>query len=266
MARDAAEPIVSSVIATITRSPNGISTTGECGGNGDARADRPGAWSRAPRRATVAPQAFFRSPAMDGFALPPIEGVEPHEAPPDAEPMDEAAFLRFLEGRSDEERWELWDGVPVRMNPGTNWHGSIAGRLMTRLDDHFDAAGLPFAAYSEVMVRIPGHALFRPVPDLIVVDANLRQLSVASRFYLAVEVLSPSNTFTEIETKRQRYAEHPDCLYVRILEQDRPHVRLRARGDGWRERVVEGADATLQLPAFDFAVPLADVYRRVIGR
>jgi hypothetical protein len=39
-------------------------------------------------------------------------------------PLSVTLFRDFLEGRPDEERWELIDGVPVMMAPATLDHQS----------------------------------------------------------------------------------------------------------------------------------------------
>lgn len=189
--------------------------------------------------------------------------------------LDEATFLNFLRTRPDDEKWELWDGeprlkdgAPRAVNPASSWHQSVVQRLSHRLQMHFDDRDMPFDAIPEMGVRIAkeGEEDTLLVPDLTVVDADVGRTIWAERFVLAAEVLSPSNTYGEIDHKLERYSSHPSCLYTLLLEQDEPRLTLRARSDGWRERTIVGADATLELSAFEFAVPLSYVYARVIGR
>ena len=192
-----------------------------------------------------------------------------HPADAGDERMDFDAFLRFCASRPDDEKWELWDGVPRRkngdrqLNPPSYLHQSVTFDLALALQLRIRDAARPFEVVTELGVRLSddGTGL---VPDLMIVPADAPNESYQPRFHLAAEVLSPSNTYTEIAAKIARFQAHPDCLYVLVLEQDRPLVRMRARADGFVEREVAGADAVLKLDVFGFSVPLADIYRRVL--
>ena len=181
--------------------------------------------------------------------------------------MEAESFIDFFATRPKHEKWELWDGEPRRMmTPASGFHQSIVGRFSSRLEDHCEARGLPFMCIHEVGVRVAEHPSFMPIPDIVVVPESERtERGYVQNFLLAAEVMSPTNTRSEIEDKIGRYAEHRACEYVLVLEQDRPSVVLRARDDGWTDRLVEGATATLSLPAFRFVVPLSYIYHRVIG-
>ena len=152
-------------------------------------------------------------PSNDPFAPPPLP-FGWSDWPRD---MDEAAFLAFLETRPDDEKWELWDGVPRMMNPASLKHQTISTRLAMWLELHFEGRKLPFIAATEVGVRIPARPEFRAIPDVVVVDRTEDSPHFVDRFFLAAEVLSPSNTYGEIATKVARYKEHPDCLYILVM-------------------------------------------------
>ena len=217
---------------------------------------------------------------MDGFALPqdmPVHDPDdPHSPPPLPfgprdwpRDMSKEAFISFGETRPEKERWELWDGEPRLMNAPSLRQGYIGPRFAVRLEDHFEARGLPYLCATEVGLLMPERDDFLPVADVAVLhrEALDRQFPghYIDRFVLAAEIVPPSNTRGEIETKIARYSDHPECLYALTLEQHEPRVAIRARSDDWAERTVEGADAVLDLPAFDFSVSLADIYRRIIG-
>ena len=187
---------------------------------------------------------------------------------------DETTFLAFLEARPEDEKWELWDGEPrLVMTPATPRHQSITTRLAMLLELHFDERDMDFGAASEIGVRVPSDPVFLAIPDVVVTDQSMftgyvEGVSPAfvDRFYLAAEVLSPSNTYGEIARKVSRYKEHPYCLYVLVMEQHEPALVLYARDNEWSEQRIRGADASLELPAFDFSAPLSSIYRRVIGQ
>jgi Uma2 family endonuclease len=56
-------------------------------------------------------------------------------------------FRGFLEGRPDEERWELIDGVPIMMAPPTLAHQRIAGNLQRLLNEALDSFAPNLAAF-----------------------------------------------------------------------------------------------------------------------
>ena len=225
----------------------------------------------APRYAPpIAPSAPNGRPRMDGFATTddprhasPSDSPFADDGTPAPERMSFEAFPHFCEARPDGERWELWDGRAKRTNPASSFHQSVAGRMVARLEDHFEARELSFTALQEVGLRLDGDEASGFVPHFVVLPADAPNRTHHERFMLAAEVMSPSDTQVEIAAKVTRYASHPDCLYVPVPEQDAPLVRLRARSEGFVEREIAGADGVLDLPAFAFSVALADIYRRV---
>lgn len=180
---------------------------------------------------------------------------------------DKETFVRFTHTRPDDERWELWDGKPRLMPPGTNIHQAIATRLASRLQIYFDDAQLAFEAIVECGVHVGGHDDTLYIPDVAVLRTDAPVSNYARVFVLAAEVLSPSNTYGEIAAKVARYCANPECQHVLVLEQDAPKITVHERsGRDWTERTVSGREATLELPTFGCSIPLEYLYRRVIDR
>ena len=71
--------------------------------------------------------------------------------------------------------------------------------------------------------------------------------SYADKFYFVAEILSDSNT--DMAVKRQRYLQHPDNLYFMLIEQKRARAEVLARSAGWQPVVLEGLDASLEIPS-----------------
>ena len=180
---------------------------------------------------------------------------------------NEETFVRFVHTRPDDERWELWDGEPRLMPPGTNIHQAIATRLANRFQLHFDEAELAFEAIVECGVYIGGDEDTLYIPDIAVLRTDATASNYARFFALAAEVLSPSNTYGEIAKKVARYRANQECQCVLVLEQDTPKITVHERsGDDWTERTISGREAMLDLPAFGCSVPLQYLYRHVIDR
>lgn len=182
----------------------------------------------------------------------------------DEPPMDESRFLRFLEARAEDERWELIDGEPVMMmHPPSLKHQIIGQNLERRLNDALSSRNSSLFAIREIGLAIQDQPNFRPQADVAVIDDRSGENPYfAERFYLAAEVLSDSNTHEYISTKRLRYAEHPDCLHVLILSQTDRAIEVWSRSNEWQGLVYRSPEDRIDLPEFGFTCRLADLYAR----
>jgi Uma2 family endonuclease len=173
-------------------------------------------------------------------------------------------FRGFLEGRPDEERWELIDGVAVMMAPSTLAHQRIAGNLQRVLDYALERHAPTLTAYQRAGINLaPSIEHYDPEPDVVVIDADASQepdRRYADRFYLAAEIVSSSDR-TYVESKREVYKLHDACNCI-LTVQDRFEVRVHLRaGGGWTEQVLTKPDDLLVLPEFGLRCQLRDLYR-----
>lgn len=192
-----------------------------------------------------------------------MSAIETWPSIKDARPMDEAGFLKFLEARSEDERWELIDGEPVMMmHPPSLKHQIIGQNLEQRLNDALEARESDRFAIREIGLSVAAHPGFRPQADVAIIDSIEGNPYFAERFYLAAEVLSESNTSEFISIKRARYSDHPDCLHVLIISQSDFGVEIWSRSSGWQGRVLRSADDRIDLPEFGFSCAVGDLYER----
>lgn len=163
-------------------------------------------------------------------------------------------------------RWQLIDGEPVAMAPGSATHSAIQGELVRLLGNHlldrFPCRAMPEAgivpkARSDMNYRIPDIAVTcePPTADQMV-HAPL----------LLVEVLSPSN---EIETNANIWAFTTIPSVQEILSIHSTRIAaslLRRNADGnWPDNPIPlGPDDMLALDSIDFAVPLRACYRTTV--
>lgn len=173
-----------------------------------------------------------------------------------------ALFRGFLEGRPDEERWELLDGVPVMMAPPTLDHQSIAGNLQTLLNSALKHVSPGRRAYQRPGINLgPTIEAYDPEPDVAVIDVNRDAgRRYADRFYLAAEIVSRSDQ-PHIEGKRAVYMQHDACICIMTIQQDRYEARIDLRtAEGWSERMLTEPDDALSLSDFGLSCKLADLY------
>ncbi len=169
-------------------------------------------------------------------------------------------FLAFYAGRPDGERWQLIDGVAMMMPPPTKAHQRIGSNLAFELNTHFKAHRPDLYAYQEVGLIVPDAERFRPEADVAVEESAADYESYSDKFFLVAEILSDSNTDRDIEIKRRRYMEHPDNLYVLIVDQKSVMVEVWARRQGWEQNVLSSLADALELPEFGISIRLRTIY------
>ena len=175
--------------------------------------------------------------------------------------MDVDEFMAFLETRPKGEHWDLIEGIAVMMAPPTVVHQRIVHNLCNLLHAAFAAGRLNLFAYTGLGVRTPGVKDFQPEPDVIVLPGAARYELYSENFQLAVEVLSPSNTRTEIDLKLHRYRAAPDNLYVVVVDSRELLVEVYARSRGWQPLILKKIDDPIEMPEFGLRCCVIDLYR-----
>ena len=80
-------------------------------------------------------------------------------------------------------------------------------------------------------------------------------------FQLVAEVLSPSNTRTEIDLKLRRYREAPDNLDAVVIEPREFLVEIHARRESWQPKVLKQPDDIIEMPEFGLRCRVVEIYR-----
>jgi len=186
-------------------------------------------------------------------------------APLRAPRMSVELFRSFVEGRPDEEHWELINGVAMMMAPPTLAHQRIASNLERLLLDALESHAPTMTAFQAIGIKLgPAVQDYDPQPDVVVTDnasAEKPGERYANRFYLVAEIVSSSDR-SHVESKREVYKLHESCNCILTVQQDRFEVRIDLRTDtNWSEQVLKLPDDLLALPAFGLSCKLADLYR-----
>ncbi|MBP7340667.1 Uma2 family endonuclease, partial [Niveispirillum sp.] len=80
---------------------------------------------------------------------------------------------------------------------------------------------------------------------------------------LAVEILSPCNSASEMARKRDDYA---SAGIQQVLELDQEEARAllwRADGDRWIVETIRGLEASVTLDSIGVTIPMAEIYEDV---
>lgn len=186
-------------------------------------------------------------------------------APQRSQPrMSVALFRQFVEGRPDEEHWELIDGVAMMMAPPTIAHQIITTNLLLLLHAALQRSTPTLRACPAIGVNVgPAIEDYDPEPDVVVIDAVVAATPgerYAARFYLAAEIVS-SNERVDVDRKRAIYKLHETCKCIVTIEQDRFEVRIdRRSAAGWTEQTLSGPDDLVVLDEFGLRCKVSDLY------
>lgn len=161
------------------------------------------------------------------------------------------------------ERWEFFNGEAFMMAGGSDVHNVVTGNMYMAL-----RIGLQHMRcnvfMSDVRLRLAeSDDLFYPDVFVTCTDADRARRQVKEDPVLIAEVLSPSTEAHDRGDKFVAYRRFAGLKTVLFLSQDRAHVECFTRGeDGrWVLSEASGETARLALPAFDFELALADLYR-----
>jgi Uma2 family endonuclease len=150
----------------------------------------------------------------------------------------------------------------VMMAPPSYAHQRIAYNLCSLLNNAFETQRRDLFAYFDAGVRNPGVRNFQPQPDVVVVPGVAGYDLYSERFQLVAEVLSPSNTRTEIDLKLRRYQEAPDNLYALVIEPREFLVEIYAKHANWQPKVLKQPDdIVVEMPEFSLRCRVVEIYR-----
>jgi Uma2 family endonuclease len=156
-----------------------------------------------------------------------------------------------------EERHELIAGRLVLDQGGTDRHDTVVTSLYDRLAAPFLAQRCRVYPHNRRVVTASGDGYY---PDLLIRCGPRTDERYESDPTWIVEVLSPSNTLLEMQTKLRSYLAMPSLLGYVVVEPVSRIVQAYVRHDGeWR--VLDVTDSVLPLgPALvDFAEVFAEV-------
>ena len=172
-------------------------------------------------------------------------------------------FLCWDPGDPTGVPWQLIDGEPVAMAPGSAAHGEIQNELGRLLGNHL-LDRRPFRVVTEpgIVPRARANMNYR-IPDLAVTCEPPTRDQMLYRPVLPIEIMSPSN---EAETNANvwAYTTIPSVQEILTLHSTRIEAALLRRdpAGAWpADPIVLGPDDTLVLAGIGFSTKLRACYR-----
>jgi Uma2 family endonuclease len=173
-------------------------------------------------------------------------------------------FLVWDSGDHSGRLWQLVDGEPVAMAPGSVNHGAIQGEIGGLIRDHLRAArpACRLIVTPGVVPHLNANRNFR-VPDLGVTCSPPSADMMVADPVLLVEILSPSN---EAETWRNMWAYTTipavaEILAVRSTRIEAELLRRLPDGNWPKEPQILRAGDDLVLTSIGFGVALNAFYQ-----
>ena len=181
--------------------------------------------------------------------------------------MTLAEFWKWEPADPSARSWQLIDGEPVAMAPGSDAHGAIQAELAALLRNHLLDRGLPCRVATEpgIVPRLRADRNYR-IPDIGVTCAPPSSDLMLPDPVLLIEILSPSN---EVETWANvwTYASIPTVAEILVAHSTRVAAELLRRDSNGQwpdEPVFLGPSDTVSLTSIDFSTSLQSIYRTTV--
>ena len=162
--------------------------------------------------------------------------------------------------QSQEDRYELVDGFPVKMMTGaSNFHDRIAGNIIAAL--HGQLRGGPcWVATPDTATRTRIRGIRRP--DVTVTCSPPRlDAYEAGDPRLVVEVLSPSNAGIAWQRKLDEYWRLQGLKYMLLIDSVSVRANLYTRSASeWVITEADDVDAVLDMPDIGCKLAMRDAY------
>lgn len=177
-------------------------------------------------------------------------------------------FNELLADAPEDERWELLFGRVIRMMGGARWeHAQLVSNLHFGLRRRLEAAASPCRVFTETF-RVEIDAVDSSLmPDITVFCSPLAPGATSlSHPKVLMEILSRGTAYRHGGERREAYQRLPSLRHHALVEQAKPAVHVFDRHEeSWSERHLDGLGASLELPALDVAIPLAEIYADVFA-
>ncbi len=178
-------------------------------------------------------------------------------------------FEELLLDKPNDEKWELIGGRVIRGMVGARWeHKRIIQNLTIALMTDFRRRGSPCRPFDETFWLREKPLDLKVFPDVMVrcgaLEADATDLSDP---VVIIEVLSDGTQKRDRHDKWALYQRLPSLKHYVLVERKKPYVDVFSRENAeWASyRSLEGLDAVLKLPAIEFEMPLAEIYRDVLN-
>ncbi len=177
-------------------------------------------------------------------------------------------FEELLLDKPEHEKWELIGGRVIRGMVGARWeHKQIVLNISLTLNNHFRRSGSGCRAFEETFWLKEKLLDLGAFPDVLVFCRKLMEGATSVHDPVVLfEVLSSGTQKRDRHDKWSLYQKLPSLQHYILVERDRPYVDVFSRvGEDWAAyQALDGMARTLKLPAIQFEMSVAEIYRDVV--
>ncbi|AQR62668.1 hypothetical protein BZG35_14185 [Brevundimonas sp. LM2] len=161
-----------------------------------------------------------------------------------------------------EDRWELVNGMPIRMMTGaTHAHDDVVLNLIVELGNQLKGKRCK-PKTANIAARMPEGNVRRPgvTVDCGPADRTALESAAPTAFF---EVLSKSTRAFDIARKPEEYKRVPSLRSIVLIDPNLPRVMVWERADEatpWTYRDVDGLEGRIELPAIEVSLTTAALY------
>ena len=171
--------------------------------------------------------------------------------------------------RAEGIRYEYWDGEVFAMAGTTKRHNTLVQSLSRLLHPHARRTGCQVYA-ENVRQKLQTGSRY-VYPDVIYTcdsaDTKDDLAIIVSSPSLLIEVISASTGPADNHDKRPHYTKLPSLLYYVMVSQTDYRVEVFERNiDFWKYWLIEGIDATVDLPQLSILLPMEEIYEGITLR
>ncbi len=179
-----------------------------------------------------------------------------------------ADFDEMLLDKPENEKWELINGQLIKgMVGAVIEHHLIIGNVVFALESHFRRKVMPCRAFRESFYLKKSADDLAALPDVMVRCGSIeRGLTSVDDPVVLMEVVSPGSEAKDRAIKRVAYQRLPSLQHFVLISRDEAFIDVYTRrDDGWHSAPpLMAMDALLRLPAIEFEMTVAEVYRDVL--
>jgi Uma2 family endonuclease len=184
-------------------------------------------------------------------------------------PKHKMTMEEYIEfDKNNEGKWEYFDGEVIDMAGGTLNHNIVSSNITRAFGSKLEDKGC-LALPGDMRLKVPKALPYR-YPDVVVVCGEpiietIQGQEMLVNPLLIVEVLSPSTTGYDFNTKFTAYQSIESFQEYLLVSQDRPHVTQYVRQpDGqWLRKDIEGMDSVVKLVSVHCELTFGEIYRLV---
>lgn len=173
----------------------------------------------------------------------------------------------YLEGELHSEvKHEYLAGVVHAMAGARNVHNDISGNIFAALHAHLRGQPCrPHNSDTKVRLRLPAGLRFYYPDAQVTCQPNPSDDTWQDHPVVVVEVISEATRRTDEGEKLDGYSALPSLEVYLLVESERALViAYRRAATGFVREVFSGLDAVIPLDCIAAALPLAEIYERVV--